>query len=71
MISSSVGSEGIWGYKATILVSSAALCAVLLIAGIVLIFGDIAISEPLLESYLVKAIVRVYTIFVGFQGRVF
>ena len=59
MISSSVGSEGMWGYKATILVSSAKLCAVLCIAGIELILGDIAISEPLLESYLVKAIVRV------------
>ena len=48
-----------WGYKATILVSPASLCAVLFIAGIELILGDIAISEPLVESYLVKAIVRV------------
>ena len=58
-----------WGYNATIFVYSASLCAMLVSAGIELILGDIAISEPLEESYLVKAIVRVYTIFPGFSGR--
>jgi hypothetical protein len=56
VISSSVGSVGMWGYKATIFVYSASLCAMLFSAGIELILGDIAISEPLEESYLVMAI---------------
>jgi hypothetical protein len=58
-----VGSVGFCGYNATIFVSPVSLCAMLFIAGISWILGEIAISEPLVDSYLLMAIVRVVTIF--------
>jgi membrane glycosyltransferase len=62
-ISSRVGSVGFWGYNATILISPVSLCAVLVIAGASSLFGTISMSDPLVDSYLVRAIVRVVTIF--------
>jgi hypothetical protein len=62
-ISNSVGSVGFWGYIAIIFISPVSLCAVLVIVGISSVFGTISISEPLFDSYLVRAIVRVVTIF--------
>jgi hypothetical protein len=62
-ISSNVGSVGFWGYIASILLSPVSFCAMLVIVGISSVFGTISISEPLFDSYLVRAIVRVVTIF--------
>jgi hypothetical protein len=70
VISSSVGSAGMYGYRARTFVSSPSLWALFVIVGMFSILGDIAMSEPLVDSCLLMAIVRVYTIFGGFQGRV-
>jgi hypothetical protein len=70
VISSSVGSVGIYGCSATMLVSSASLCAVLVKVGVLFILGDMAMSDPLVDSYLLMAIVRVYTIFQVFKDCV-
>ena len=70
MISNSVGSVGFYGCRARIFDSSPSLCALLVKVGTVFILGVIAMSEPLVDSYLTMAIALVSTIFVGLQGRV-
>ena len=56
VISNNVGSLLFYGIKAIILVSPRSACAVFVIAGTEAILGEIAISEPLEDSYLVIAI---------------
>ena len=63
VISRSVGSAGVWAYTAKISHSPSSVCAALVIAGTEACLGEIAISEPPLESYLTIAILRVKTIF--------
>jgi hypothetical protein len=71
VISSSVGSVGLWAYKAKILHSPSSVCAVFVIAGTEAYLGVIAISEPLYESYLTIAMFRVKTIFEVCRTRYF
>ena len=71
VISSSVGSVGLWTYRAKILQSPSSVCAMFVIAGTEAYLGEIAISEPLYESYLTIAMFRVKTIFEVCRTRYF
>jgi hypothetical protein len=62
-ISSSVGSVGTDGYRARMVISPASVCAFYVIAGTAVILGEISMSVSLLDPCLMRAIVRVYTIF--------
>jgi hypothetical protein len=69
VIAINVGSDGLWGYTANILHSLSSACAVLVIAGIEAFLGEITISAPPLESYLLIAMLRVTTIFQVYRVR--
>jgi hypothetical protein len=71
VISNSVGSVGLWAYRATILHYSSSVCAMFVIAGTEAYLGVISISEPLEESYLTIAMFRVKTIFEVCRTRLF
>ena len=59
-----------YGCSATIFVSSSVVCLLLVIVRILLFLGEISISDPLVDSYLLMAIVLVLTIFQVCRGGV-
>ena len=63
MISNNVGALLFEGISATILFSVCSSCVLLVITGNGAILGDVSISISLEDSYLVRAILRVWTIF--------
>jgi hypothetical protein len=65
-ICSSVGSVGSCGYRARMVISPASVCAFSVIAGTEVILGEISMSVSLCDPYLMRAIVRVYTMFLRF-----
>ena len=69
VISNSVGSLFVEGSKATMLFSAGSLYVLFAIAGIDVVLGDVSISTSLEDSYLMRAIFRVYTIFQDFKQR--
>jgi hypothetical protein len=62
-ISSRVGSVGTDGYRARIVISPASVGAFYVIEGTSVILGEISMSVSLLDPCLMRAIVRVCTIF--------
>ena len=67
VISSSMGSLFVEGSKATMLFSAGSVYGVFVIAGIEACLGDVSISTSLEDSYLIRAMFRVYTILASFQ----